>query len=328
MTQTLGNNNNTTWSDRILAGDRRALARVISLLENQLSDGFQALKELYSQTGQAHIIGLTGPPGAGKSSLVDGMIKEIRARGHKVAVIAVDPTSPFTGGAILGDRIRMQRWASDPGVYIRSMGTRGSLGGLARAVYASVQLLDAAGFPYILVETVGVGQSEVDIVQVADTVVVVSVPGLGDDIQTSKAGIMEIGDVFTVNKADLPGSQRVVIELQNMLDLGSHGDWRPPVITTVATTGQGISELVTALENHLVSLKKNNLLIEKRTARQKEAVLQRLTERIRRDVTELWSSQHGNQVWDDLASKKVDPYTLEEQLYFNWKGGKHIDNQH
>jgi LAO/AO transport system kinase len=245
-----------------------------------------------------------------------------------VAVIAVDPTSPFTGGAILGDRIRMQRWASDPGVYIRSMGTRGSLGGLARAVYASVQLLDAAGFPYILVETVGVGQSEVDIVQVADTVVVVSVPGLGDDIQTSKAGIMEIGDVFTVNKADLPGSQRVVIELQNMLDLGSHGDWRPPVITTVATTGQGISELVTALENHLVSLKKNNLLIEKRTARQKEAVLQRLTERIRRDVTELWSSQHGNQVWDDLASKKVDPYTLEEQLYFNWKGGKHIDNQH
>jgi LAO/AO transport system kinase len=328
VTQTLGNNNNTTWSDRILAGDRRALARVISLLENQLSDGFQALKELYSQTGQAHIIGLTGPPGAGKSSLVDGMIKEIRARGHKVAVIAVDPTSPFTGGAILGDRIRMQRWASDPGVYIRSMGTRGSLGGLARAVYASVQLLDAAGFPYILVETVGVGQSEVDIVQVADTVVVVSVPGLGDDIQTSKAGIMEIGDVFTVNKADLPGSQRVVIELQNMLDLGSHGDWRPPVITTVATTGQGISELVTALENHLVSLKKNNLLIEKRTARQKEAVLQRLTERIRRDVTELWSSQHGNQVWDDLASKKVDPYTLEEQLYFNWKGGKHIDNQH
>lgn len=315
-------NKDSSWTNRILAGDRRALARTISFLENQDPNGFSVLKELYPQTGQAQIIGLTGPPGAGKSSLVDSMLQEIRSRGHQVAVVAVDPTSPFTGGAILGDRIRMQRWASDPDVYIRSMGTRGSLGGLARAVYATVQLLDAAQFPYVLVETVGVGQSEVDIVQVADTVVVVSVPGLGDDVQVSKAGIMEIGDVFVVNKADLPGSQRVVIELQSMLDLGHHKDWRPPVISTVATTGQGVSELVTAIQDHFVYLKKTGLLETKRLARQKEAIFQRLTERIRRDIVDLWASEHGKQTWEDLAAKTIDPYTLEEQLYLNWKGGK------
>lgn len=319
--------NQTSWAQRILDGDRRALAQVISLLENQEQEGFNILKELYPHTGQAHIIGLTGPPGAGKSSLVDRMIQEIRTRGHKVAVVAVDPTSPFTGGAILGDRIRMQRWASDPGVYIRSMGTRGSLGGLAQAVYATVQLLDAAGYPYVLVETVGVGQSEVDIVQVADTVVVVSVPGLGDDVQVSKAGIMEIGDIFVVNKADLPGSQRVIIELESMLDLGSHGNWRPPVIPTVATTNQGVSQLVTAIQDHYAFLKENNLLMEKRLIRQKESVLQRLTDRIRKDITELWTKEHGNQIWQDLAAKRIDPYTLEEQLYLNWKGGNTVDKK-
>jgi LAO/AO transport system kinase len=316
-------NDKISWAERILSGDRRALARVISFLENQEQTGFLTLGHLYRQTGQAHIIGLTGPPGAGKSSLVDRMIQEIRTRGHSVAVVAVDPTSPFTGGAILGDRIRMQRWAGDPGVFIRSMGTRGSLGGLARAVYAAVQLLDAASFPYILVETVGVGQSEVDIVQVADTVVVISVPGLGDDVQVSKAGIMEIGDLFVVNKADLPGSRRVVIELESMLELGSHGDWKPPVLTTVATTGEGVSTLVTAIQDHMVFLKKDNLLAQRRLAREKEAVLRRLTERIRKDITDRWASEHGSQAWEHLAAKRVDPYTLEERLYSNWKGVKH-----
>jgi len=320
-------NDSNIWAERVLAGDRRALARVISLLENQEPEGFHTLKTLYPKTGQAHIIGLTGPPGGGKSSLVDRMIQEIRSRGHEVAVVAVDPTSPFTGGAILGDRIRMQRWASDTGVYIRSMGTRGSLGGLARAVYATVQLLDAASFPYILVETVGVGQSEVDIVQVADTVVVVSVPGLGDDVQVSKAGIMEIGDVFAVNKADLPGSQRVVVELQSMLDLGSHDVWQPPVVTTVATTGKGVSELITAIQEHLVVLQEANLLTKQRLAREKEALLQRLTERIRCDITKQWSNKQGNQAWENLAAKKTDPYTLEEQLYLSWKGVTTVDNQ-
>ena len=320
-------NDSNIWAERVLAGDRRALARVISLLENQEPEGFHTLKTLYPKTGQAHIIGLTGPPGGGKSSLVDRMIQEIRSRGHEVAVVAVDPTSPFTGGAILGDRIRMQRWASDTGVYIRSMGTRGSLGGLARAVYATVQLLDAASFPYILVETVGVGQSEVDIVQVADTVVVVSVPGLGDDVQVSKAGIMEIGDVFAVNKADLPGSQRVVVELLSMLDLGSHDVWQPPVVTTVATTGKGVSELITAIQEHLVVLQEANLLTKQRLAREKEALLQRLTERIRCDITKQWSNKQGNQAWENLAAKKTDPYTLEEQLYLSWKGVTTVDNQ-
>jgi LAO/AO transport system kinase len=308
------------WAERVINGDRRALARVISFLENQEQVGTSTLRYLYKQTGQAHIIGMTGPPGGGKSSLVDRIIEEIRARDHNVAVVAVDPTSPFTGGAILGDRIRMQRWAADPCVFIRSMGTRGSLGGLARAAHAVVQLLDSASFPYIIVETVGVGQSEVDIVQMADTVIVTSVPGLGDDVQVSKAGIMEIGDLFVVNKADLPGSSRVVVQLQSMLDLGWHRGWKPPVMTTIATTGEGVPALVIEIQKHKQYLEENNLLTKRRLQREKEAVLRRLTDRIRADITYRWTDEHGERIWEDLAAKTIDPYALEERLYYNWKG--------
>jgi len=311
-----------TWAARVAGGDRRALARVISFLENDDPCGVAALKELYARTGRAHIVGITGPPGAGKSSLADKLIRELRGRGKTVGVVAVDPTSPFSGGAILGDRVRMQGWTGDSGVYIRSMGTRGSLGGLARAAYGTIQLLDAAGFDYVLVETVGVGQSEVDIVRVADTVVVVAVPGLGDDIQVSKAGITEIGDVFAVNKADLPGAERVATELEMMLDLGNHAAWRPPVVLTVAASGKGIPELVQAVGDHFAALVRADQLVKRRLAREKEALLLRLAERVRREILQSWSQEELARLWSDLAARRLDPYTLEERLYSVWKGAK------
>ncbi|MDI3538640.1 MAG: GTPase [Bacillota bacterium] len=312
----------TDWAERVASGDRRALARVISFLENDDRQGVEVLKELYSRTGRAHVIGITGPPGAGKSSLLDKIIGELRSQGKTVGVVAVDPTSPFSGGAILGDRVRMQGWTGDAGVYIRSMGTRGSLGGLARATYGTIQLLDAAGFDYVLVETVGVGQSEVDIVRVADTVVVVTVPGLGDDIQINKAGITEIGDVFAVNKADLPGSERVATELELMLDLGNHQIWRPPVVLTVAATGQGVSELVRAAQDHYTTLQKEGKLAERRLAREKEALLLRLVERVRREILSIWAQKELSELWAALSARRLDPYTLEENVYKAWKGAK------
>lgn len=312
------------WAERIAAGDRRALARAITCLENDDPLGVATLKELYSRTGKAHVIGITGPPGAGKSSLADKLIRELRSQGRSVGVVAVDPTSPFSGGAILGDRVRMQGWTGDSGVFIRSMGTRGSLGGLARATYGTIQLLDAAGFDYVLVETVGVGQSEVDIVRVADTVVVVAVPGLGDDIQVSKAGITEIGDVFAVNKADLPGAERVATELGMMLDLGNYSFWRPPVVLTVAATGQGVPELVQAIEQHLAALLKEHRLAERRLARAKEALLLRLAERLRREILQGWSPEELSRLWSELSERRLDPYTLEEILYSAWKGAKRL----
>ncbi|MDK2855577.1 MAG: GTPase [Bacillota bacterium] len=314
--------NPNEWAERVAGGDRRALARVISFLENDDDRGVAVLKELYARTGRAHVIGITGPPGAGKSSLADKIIRELRSQGKTVGVVAVDPTSPFSGGAILGDRVRMQGWTGDAGVYIRSMGTRGSLGGLARATYGTIQLLDAAGFDCVLVETVGVGQSEVDIVRVADTVVVVAVPGLGDDIQVSKAGITEIGDVFAVNKADLPGSERVATELELMLDLGSHPIWRPPVVLTVAATGQGVSELVQAVQQHYQTLQEEGKLAERRLAREKEALLLRLVERVRREILSSWAERELTELWAALSARRLDPYTLEEKLYNAWKGAR------
>ncbi|MGI6604065.1 MAG: methylmalonyl Co-A mutase-associated GTPase MeaB [bacterium] len=308
------------WAERVVHGDRRALARVISFLENEDLQGVDTLKLLYPRTGRAHVIGLTGPPGAGKSSLADKLISELRHGGKTVGVIAVDPTSPFSGGAILGDRVRMQGWTGDSGVYIRSMGTRGSLGGLARAAHGAIQLLDAAGFDYVLVETVGVGQSEVDIVRVADTVVVVAVPGLGDDIQASKAGIMEIGDIFAVNKADLPGSKRVITEIEMMLDLGMHPYWRPPVVPTVAATGQGVADLVKAIQDHYAVLSTADRLRQHRLEREKEAVLLRLGERLRREILQAWSADRLSELWAALAAKEIDPYSLEDKLYDRWKG--------
>ncbi|HUR79686.1 MAG TPA: methylmalonyl Co-A mutase-associated GTPase MeaB [Thermoanaerobaculia bacterium] len=235
----------------ILAGKSRPLAQAISLVESHDQRAATLLAELYPATGRARILGITGSPGAGKSTLVAAMARDYRAQDKRVGIIAVDPTSPFTGGAILGDRIRMAQLYTDPGVFIRSMATRGFLGGLAKATNDAVDILDAAGFDIVLVETVGVGQDEVEVVRTVQTNVVVLVPGMGDDIQAIKAGIMEIGDVFVVNKADRPGADKTVTEITMMMSLvEEHGDWVPPIVKTVASKSQGVDDLDTAIVKH------------------------------------------------------------------------------
>src|SRR5579864_5187729 len=236
--------------DRLLAGDRRALARVVTLIENGAPQARQMLARLHTQGGHAHIVGFTGSPGAGKSTLVMQLARELRRREQRIAIIAVDPSSPFTGGAILGDRIRMQELAGDPNVFIRSMASRGSVGGLAAATRDAVRALDAAGFDTIIVETVGAGQAEVEIVRAAQTVVVVTVPGMGDDIQAIKAGILEIADIFDVNKADRPGADQTAAELRMLMSLDSERKqkaWRVPIIKTSAVSGEGVPELADKL---------------------------------------------------------------------------------
>jgi LAO/AO transport system kinase len=235
----------------VQGGDRRALARLITLLESEDPQGHAALQALHARLGKAHVIGITGSPGTGKSTLTDRLIEHHRRAGRTVGVVAIDPSSPFTGGAILGDRIRMQSRSTDPGVFIRSMGSRGALGGLSHHAADAVRAMDAFGLDVILVETVGVGQGEVDIVRLADTVVVVLVPNLGDDVQAVKAGIMEIADVFVVNKSDLTGADKVAAEVEGALSL-AHGRtaWSPPIVSTVAEKGQGVPEVAAAVARH------------------------------------------------------------------------------
>jgi LAO/AO transport system kinase len=237
-------------ADQILSGDRRALARAATLIENRRPEAETLLQELFPHTGRALVLGVTGPPGAGKSTLCDQLAQELRARRKTVGIVAVDPTSPYSGGAILGDRIRMQQHHADPGVFIRSMATRGWLGGLARATMEMTLLLDAAGFDVVMVETVGVGQDEVEIARLAEVTLVVLVPGMGDDVQALKAGIMEIADVFVINKADLPGSDKLERELKASMSLAHRPDgWTPAIVATVATEGKGVAEVWAAVED-------------------------------------------------------------------------------
>jgi len=329
-------------AEKVLAADVRAAARLMRDLDDRLPEAEVALRALFPHTGRAYVVGLTGAPGSGKSSLTDRLIARLRKAGKTVGVVAIDPTSPFTGGAILGDRIRMQDHAVDAGVFIRSLGTRGHLGGLSRSTADLVQVMDAMGKDVILVETVGVGQDEIEVATLAHTVVVVAVPGLGDEIQAIKAGVLEIADVFAVNKADREGSDRTVRDLQMMLELrrsvsarppGDHdaqhrfhaggdaappgtGDWEPPIVRTVAVKDEGTDDLVAAIERHRAHLEVSGQRHAREAARARASFVAVLRERLLAGALERLEAEMGrlDAVAERIAAREADPYALAEEL--------------
>ena len=336
----------TQLSQRVLAGDIRAASRLMRNIDDGVQSATADLQALFPRTGRAYIIGITGSPGAGKSTLTDRLIARYRKQGKRVGVLAVDPTSPFTGGAILGDRIRMQEHATDPGVFIRSLATRGNLGGLSRATGDCIRVMDAMGQDIVLVETVGVGQDEIDIAQMAHTTVVVTVPGMGDDVQAIKAGILEVADLFAVNKADLDGADRMVRELRMMLELrhavkapamdhdahhrmvlakaqGHHveeppsaREWEPPILKVVAARNQGIDELVEAVEQHRVFLDETGQRRDRERARAAMQFVALLRERLLRGALGRLERERGrlDEVASRIAERQADPYALAEEL--------------
>jgi LAO/AO transport system kinase len=328
-------------AERVRAGDVRAAARLMRNLDDGLPGARHVLRELFARPGHAFVVGLTGPPGAGKSSLTDRLIAHYRKAGKTVGVVAVDPTSPFTGGAILGDRVRMQDHALDPGVFIRSLATRGHLGGLSRATSDVVQVLDAMGKDVVIVETVGVGQDEVEVAELAHSVVVVSIPGMGDEVQAIKAGVLEIADVFAVNKADREGADRTVRDLQMMLDLrrstatrglqhdalhrmtrtGSEdpheaGWWEPPIVKTIATRDQGIGDLADAVERHRIHLETTGERRKREVARARATFLSLLRDRLMRGALARLADEEGHldEVAARIAAREADPYELVDEL--------------
>ena len=302
--------------EQLLKGDRKSVARLITLVENQPEKAHEVASLLLPHLGRAHVVGVTGIPGSGKSTLIDKLIKELRGRGKTVGVISIDVTSPFTGGALLGDRIRMQERSMDEGVFIRSMATRGSLGGVASATKDTVKILDAFGKEVILVETVGAGQIEVDIMKIADTVIVVTQPGLGDDIQAIKAGIMEIGDVFVVNKADLFGVERAMGQLEAMLNLGRWtGDWKPTVVRTIAQTGEGVPELLDIIFKHMDFLKDSGLLQERRRRRGEAELMDVIRERLTQSIVGGFRGKpEFETLVDKVARGETDPYSAADLM--------------
>jgi len=329
-------------ADRVAAGDVRSAARLMRDLDDGLPSARGVLRRLFPRTGRAYVLGLTGPPGAGKSSLTDRLIGRLRGAGRTVGVVAVDPTSPFTGGAILGDRVRMQDHALDPGVFIRSLATRGHLGGLSRATADVVTVMDAMGKDVVLVETVGVGQDEVEVAELAHTVVVVAIPGMGDDVQAIKAGVLEIADVFAVNKADREGSDRTVKDLQLMLELRrttatrqvldhdavhrmqrtggedphEAGWWEPPVVKTVATRGEGVAELWDAVERHRAHLEATGEKGRREVARARATFVALLRERLLQGALSRLASEEGHldEIAARIAAREADPYALADEL--------------
>lgn len=298
-------------AEAVLRGSVPAAARLISLVENRLDDAVPELRRLHAHTGRASVVGVTGPPGSGKSTLVNALVRALRGSQRRVGVVAVDPTSPFTGGAILGDRIRMQDHSTDPGVFVRSMATRGRLGGLAPATTGAVAVLDAFGCDVVFIETVGAGQGEVDVAGAADTVLLVTVPTLGDSIQTLKAGLMEIGDLFIVNKADRGDADRTATEIKMMLGLApAQAGWKPPVLLTTATEGAGIPEVLGAIQEHRRYLEQHGLLAERRKARHRREIVELVEQRV--------LARLGGDRVDAFAAKvtegELDPYTAAERL--------------
>src|SRR6185437_4625133 len=301
--------------ERVTSGDARALARAITLVENRTPESSELLKALFPRTGQGKVVGLTGSPGAGKSTLVDHLAREYRKQQKTVGIIAVDPTSPYTGGAILGDRIRMGSHYADPGIYIRSMATRGSLGGLASTTSKVVSVIDASGRDIVLIETVGVGQDEVDIVRLAEVTVVILVPGMGDDVQTIKAGIMEIADIFVINKSDREGAERVEREIRAMQSLAAREDnWTPPIVKTVASAGEGVEELSAAIVGYQDFLSRSGLAHRKQVDNWRERLLEMLRDAAMQQVLR----QHGEEALAryaaEIADHKRDPYSLVEEI--------------
>jgi LAO/AO transport system kinase len=313
------------WVDRIRAGDVRALARAISTIEDNRPESRELLKALFNFTGRTRVIGMTGAPGAGKSTLVDQLAREYRKQERTVGILAVDPTSPYTGGAILGDRIRMQSHHADPGIYIRSMATRGNLGGLARATTDAATVLDAAGKDLVLIETVGVGQDEIDIVRLADVTVVILVPGMGDDVQTIKAGIMEIADIFVINKSDREGADRVEREIRSMQSLAIRSDkWTPPIIKTVATDGKGVPELAAAIVNYEQFLEQKDLLLKKKISSWRERLIEMLRDTLlERLLSERLPEDEIARLAAEIAEHKRDPYSLVEEIVGGFENKAH-----
>ena len=309
-------NNNSALVERIAAGDARAVARAISKVEDVSKDAAQLMKKIFPLTGRGLVIGITGAPGAGKSSLVDKLALHYRRQGERVGIVAVDPSSPFSGGAILGDRIRMQTLGLDSGVFIRSMATRGNLGGLARSTVDAVSILDAGGYGKIIIETVGVGQDEVEVVKAADISVVVLVPGMGDDIQAIKAGIMEIGDVFVINKADREGVLTTEKELEALLSLAEREDsWEPPIVKTVATESKGIQELAAAIEKYRAFHLQTKSGDGRRRAIARWRILELLRERLVAQTLESDSAAEKlDRLAGEVASRQRDPYSAVEEL--------------
>lgn len=306
-------------AEKIKTGDIRAAARLIRDIDDNMPEAREVLKELYGATGNAYVIGVTGSPGVGKSTLVDQMVNHLRKAGKTVGVLAVDPTSPFSGGAILGDRVRMQRHSMDEGVFIRSMATRGAFGGLTQSTRSAIDVLDAMGKDYVIVETVGVGQDEVDIVRSSDTTLIVLVPGMGDDVQALKAGILEVGDIFVINKSDREGVDKTVGDIRLMIEMDENrykDGWKPPILTAQAVFDKGIKELVDEIEKHHLYLSSNKAILSKlRYDKAKSDLSEMIKDRIAKEIfIDITSSGEFEDAIKAIIDKKIDPYTACDKI--------------